>query len=65
MDDAMIAMVQAFLEGYFMEYRVTAPKKVVRYNHGEVDESGKTVTLRMPMADYFMLKEPYQFEVAW
>ncbi len=65
MDDAVIAMIQAFLEGYYLEYRVTAPKKVTRYSHGELSENGRTVSLRVPMADYFVLDEPYVFEVEW
>jgi len=65
MDDAMLAMIEAFLEGYFMEYRVTAPKPIISHSHGELDESGRTVTIRMPMAEYFTLEEPYDLVVEW
>jgi len=65
MDEAMIAMIEAFLEGYFMEYRVTAPKKVIRHSHGELSENSKSVLLRIPMAEYFTLENPYTFEVVW
>ena len=65
MDDAMLGMIAAFLEGYSMEYRVTAPKKISRYTHGELSADGRSVSLALPMADYFMLEKPYQFEVEW
>jgi hypothetical protein len=64
-DEAMIAMVEAFLEGYFMEYRITAPRRIVDHTHGELDSTGRTVTLRMPMAEYFTIDEPYTFHVEW
>ena len=48
-----------------MEYRVTAPKKIVRHSHGELGSDGKSVSLRIPMADYFTLENPYTFEVVW
>lgn len=65
MDEAMIAMMAAFLEGYSMDYVVTAPKQVSSHSHGELSGDGRTVTLSMPMADYFFLTEPITFEVVW
>ncbi len=64
-DEAMLGMIAAFLEGYNMEYRVTAPKQISRYTHGELSADGRTVSLILPMAEYFMLEKPYQFEVEW
>lgn len=64
-DDSMVAMVQAFMEGYFVEYRIVAPKKIVRYSDGELSEDGKSVTLKIPMGEYFMIPEPYDLTVVW
>lgn len=64
MAEAMEAMIMAFMEGYFIEYRVVAPSEVVSFSHGELFEDGRTVELRIPMADYMNL-EPYVFEVTW
>ena len=65
LDESMLAMIEAFLEGYEIEYRVTAPSKITRHTIGDVDADGMSVTFKMPMAEYFVLSEPIVFEVVW
>jgi len=65
LDEAMLSTIQALLEGYSMEYLITAPSQVIRHSHGELTEDGRSVLLVLPMADYFALDEPYTVEVVW
>lgn len=65
MDESMIAMIQAFMEGYFVEYRIVTPKKIISYTDGELGPDGKSVTLKIPMGEYFMIEEPYDLTVMW
>ena len=65
MDDAMVEMMQAFLEGYFLEYRVVAPTPILSNSHGELGADGQSVSLRLPMGEYFTIKEPYTLKVEW
>ena len=65
MDEATEAMVQSFMEGYSFEYRITAPKKILSYSHGELSKDKKTLLLSLPMGEYFMIDEPYYLEVVW
>lgn len=65
MDEAMTAMIQSFLEGYTVEYRITAPKKIVKYSHGELSKDKKTISFFMSMGDFIMIEEPYFLEVVW
>lgn len=65
LDEAMLSTIQALLEGYSMEYLITAPSRVIRHSHGELSEDGRSVLLHLPMADYSALDEPYTVEVVW
>jgi hypothetical protein len=65
MDESMVAMIQAFMEGYFVEYRIVAPKKIMSYTDGELGSDGKSVTFKIPMGEYFMIQEPYDLTVMW
>ncbi len=65
MDEATMAMIKAFMEGYSMEYTIVAPREIKRHSHGELSEDGKSVVLSIPMGEYFMMKEPYTMEIAW
>ncbi len=65
MDEATLAMVQAFMEGYSMQYTIVAPRKITRHSHGELSEDSMAVTLSVPMGEYFVMQEPYTMEIAW
>jgi len=65
MDEAMISMIQSFMEGYSLEYRIVAPKKITKYSHGELSKDRKTINFFIPMGDFIMIEEPYYLEVAW
>lgn len=65
LDDAMIAMMQSFLEGYSIEYQIVAPKKIVSYTEGELQKDGRTLLFSMAMGDYVMIEEPYYLKVVW
>ncbi|MBT3273299.1 MAG: hypothetical protein HN368_09105 [Spirochaetales bacterium] len=65
MDDAAKAMVQSFMEGYDLEYRIVAPRKISSYSHGELSPDGRTLVFSLPMGDFFVIEEPYYLEVIW
>ena len=65
MDEAMTAMMQSFLEGYFLEYRIVAPRKIIRHSHGELSKDKKTLLFAVPMGEFIMIEEPYYLEVVW
>ena len=65
MDESMLAMMQSFMEGYSMDYRIVAPKKITSHTHGEVDKDGRTLHFAMPMGDFIMIEEPFYLEVVW
>ena len=65
LDEATLAMVQAFLEGYTMTYRIVAPRSIKRFSHGTISDDGTSLTFEMPMADYVVLDESFVFEVVW
>ena len=65
MDESMMAMMQSFMEGYTLEYRIVAPTKIAGYSHGEVERDGRTLVYTLPMGDFIMIEEPYYLEVVW
>ena len=65
MEEAMKAMMMSFMEGYSIEYRVVAPRRIVSHTHGELSADGLSVEFEIPMGDYISLEEPYVFEVVW
>lgn len=65
MDESMMAMMQSFMEGYYMEYTIVAPKKIISYSHGELEKDGRTLVHGMPMGDFIMIEEPYYLEIVW
>ena len=65
MDESMIAMMQSFLGGYNLEYKIVAPSKILSHTAGEVEKDGRPLVFSMPMGDYIMIKEPFFLEVVW
>jgi hypothetical protein len=65
MDESMMAMMQSFMEGYSIEYKIVAPSKIISCSHGEVEKDGRTLVYSMPMGDFIMIEEPYFLEVVW
>ena len=62
---AVDSMFKSLMEGYSLEYSVTAPRKTLSHTIGEVSNDGKTVTYTIKMADYVDLKAPLTFQVVW
>ena len=65
MDDAMKSMVQSFLEGYELVYRVVAPRKITSHSDGELQSDGRTVVYSMAMGDLIMIEEPFYLKIVW
>ena len=65
MEEAMKEMIISFMEGYELEYAITAPSDIIRHTGGELSSDKRTVTLSMPMGDFYSITEPYDFEVVW
>jgi hypothetical protein len=62
---SMTAMLQSFMEGYSVEYRILAPKKIESFSAGEVDKDGRTFVYTLPMGDFIAIEEPFYVEVVW
>ena len=65
MDDAMKSMVQSFMEGYELVYRIVAPRKITSHSDGELLSDGRTVVFTMAMGDLIMVEEPFYLKVVW
>jgi hypothetical protein len=65
MQESMTAMIQSFMEGYSLEYRVVAPSKIISYSDGEVEKDGRTFVYTMPMGDFIAIEEPFYLEIVW
>jgi hypothetical protein len=65
MQESMTAMIQSFMEGYSLEYRVVAPRKIISHTDGEVEKDGRTFVYTMPMGDFIAIDEPFYLEVVW
>jgi len=61
----MTAMIQSFMEGYSVEYRIVAPRKIQSYSDGEVEKDGRTFVYNLPMGDFIAIEEPFYIEVVW
>ena len=64
-DESMKAMLQSFMEGYSVEYRIVAPRKIESFTDGEVEKDGRTFVYTMPMGDFIAIEEPFYIEVVW
>ncbi len=62
---SMTAMLQSFMEGYSVEYRIVAPRKIESFTAGEVEKDGRTFAYTLPMGDFIAIKEPFYIEVVW
>ncbi len=62
-----LAQMKPFFEGYEISFIVTAPKKVISYNMGELSSDGRTVTYSVPTLEMNMLgnTEDLVMEVIW
>ena len=62
---SMTAMIQSFMEGYSVEYRIVAPKKIESYTDGAVEKDGRTFVYTLPMGEFIAIEEPFYIEVVW
>ncbi len=64
-EQAVDSMFKNMMEGYSLEYSVTAPRKILSHTLGEISNDGRTVTYSIKMADFVDLKAPLTFQVVW
>ena len=53
------------MEGYSVEYRIVAPRKIESFSAGEVEKDGRTFVYTLPMGDFIAIKVPFYVEVVW
>jgi hypothetical protein len=57
--------MESFFQGYELGFVITAPRKIISYNRGEVSQDGRTLTYRISMTDLLQLKEKTELTVTW
>lgn len=64
-DQAVTEMFTNLMQGYALEYDVTAPRKILSHSLGDLSADGRTVSYSIPMADLVNLTAPLTFTVVW
>lgn len=64
-DREALDLYSSFFEGYELVFSVSAPKKIISVNRGEISADGRSMTYRISMVDYIQLTEKTELRVTW